>query len=372
MLLFLLTACTDLQACIVDNMSPEYEAAELVVESKELKLHKVLEGFPEVTDIQFLPKGDGLALVTQKNGKLSLVNLSKSVESKLLGEISVRTQSEMGLLSVAIPKTFDKKGIIYLHLNPTDGERRTQVSEWELDIQKPSLERKRIIFETYQPYANHDGGQILLGEDGHLYLGLGDGGWRNDPLEAGQDKTNELGSILRFKLDQKDFIPPDNPFVKEEGANPYIWVYGLRNPWKYSFLPDGRLIIADVGQNKYEEISIAEKGDNLGWNIKEAKHCFAKDPCDVKGLVEPIFEYDHSLGSSITGGYVMSADGSKLDGKYIFGDFVTGRIWALDWKTGEAEQLLSSGINISTFGRNEKGEIFVADYGRGDIYRLGY
>lgn len=371
MWLFLLVGCTDLQAYITDNMSPEYEVQELVVESREIKLHKVLEGFPELTDIQFLPSRKGLALITQKNGRLSLVDLSKNTEPKLLGEIPVRTQSELGLLSVGIPKDFDKKGLIYLHLNPEGGDRRTELSEWFLDIEKPHLERKQIIFQTPQPYANHDGGQILFDGQGHLYLGLGDGGWRNDPLDAGQDKTSELGTILRFKLDEKDFIPPDNPFLHEKGKSPYIWVYGLRNPWKFSFLPDGRLIIADVGQNKYEEISIAEKGDNLGWNIKEGKHCFAKDPCEMKNLVDPIFEYDHNIGSSITGGYVIQ-DGSKLDGSYIFGDFVTGRIWALDLKTETAEELLSSGMNISTFGRNEKGEIFVADYGRGDIYRLGY
>ena len=113
------------------------------------------------------------------------------------------------------------------------------------------------------------------------------------------------------------------------------------------------------------------KATILGWNIKEASHCFSEDSCEQKGFVEPIFEYDHTLGTSITGGYVAQ-DGTKLDGKYIFGDFVTGRIWSLDWKTGTTEELLQSGINISTFGRNNKGEIFVADYGRGDIYRLGF
>lgn len=372
MFFLLLSACTDLEACIMETMPLSYDAPELVVESKEIQLHKVLEGFPQVTDIQFFPKETNLVLIAQKEGQLSLMNLSDSHISKRLIEIPVRTAVELGLLGVAIPPDFKENGSIYLHFNPKEGERRTEVSEWTLDIEKGTLEKKRILFELKQPYPNHNGGQLLFGEDGHLYLGLGDGGWRNDPLESGQDKKTALGTILRFQVDKDDLIPADNPFIKEEGANPYIWVYGLRNPWRFSFLPDGNLIIADVGQDKYEEVSIAKKGDNLGWKTKEAMHCFEAESCDATGLVEPIFEYDHSLGASITGGYVVQ-DGSVFDGQYIFGDFTTGRIWALDWqKTEPAQEILMSGLNISTFGRNAAGQVFVGDFGKGVIYRLGF
>ena len=372
MLFLFLSACTDLQACLMETVPLSYETPELVVESVEIQLYKVLEGFPQVTDIQFLPKEKDLAVIAQKEGKLSFVDLSDPSKSKLLVEIPVRTKVELGILGIAIPADFKEKGSIYLHFNPKEGERRTEISEWTLDIQAGSLEKKRILFELPQPYPNHNGGQLLFGSDGHLYLGLGDGGWRNDPLKSGQDKTTALGAILRFQVDKEDLIPADNPFVKEEGANPYIWVYGLRNPWRFSFLPDGNLIIADVGQNKYEEVSIAQKGDNLGWKIKEATHCFEAESCDSTGLVEPIFEYDHSLGASITGGYVVQ-DGSVFNDQYIFGDFTSGRIWALDWQKREpAQEILMSGLNISTFGRNEAGQIFVGDFGQGDIYRLDF
>ena len=160
----------------------------------------------------------------------------------------------------------------------------------------------------------------------------------------------------------------NNPFVGNSAFDDRIYVYGLRNPWRFSFDAFGELIIADVGQNEYEEISFAKAGDNLGWNQYEGKHCFVSS-CTLKDHKLPIWEYDHQQGTSITGGYVSKTTASSLVGKYIVGDFTSGRIWSLS-REGQATELGVYPILISTFGRDEQGSIYVADFGKGNIFRL--
>ena len=233
---------------------------------------------------------------------------------------------------------------------------------------------------VFQPYANHDAGQLAFGPDGMLYIGWGDGGFRNDPKGSGQDRQTMLGAMLRVDIDNPDGgraygIPADNPFVNDAGTLDEIYAIGLRNPWRYSFAPDGRLVVADVGQDLWEEVSIVPAGGNLGWNLREGFHCFPPGgscPSD-EPLVEPIYEYGRDDGNSITGGFVDTSGDEKLNGLYVFGDFVTGRLWAIDLPesgTATPRALGRWPILPSTFGQDTQGRVYVADFGSGTIYRI--
>ena len=233
----------------------------------------------------------------------------------------------------------------------------------------------RPILSVGQPYQNHNAGQLAFGPDGMLYIALGDGGWHYDPRGHGQNLGTLLGSMLRVDVNAaKGYaVPPDNPFVDREGARPEIWAYGLRNPWRFSFASDGRLLVADVGQNNFEEVNVVQKGDNLGWKTREARHCFdPNEDCATEGLVDPIFEYPRELGLSVTGGYEYT--GSRVEilkGAYVFADFTSGHMWALklpekrEGPMADSQLLGRWPLLISAFGRDAQGELYVADWGRG-------
>jgi hypothetical protein len=227
--------------------------------------------------------------------------------------------------------------------------------------------------EVPQPYPNHNGGAIHFGQDGMLYVALGDGGWRNDPDGHGQNSITLLGSILRLNVNGESLVPQDNPFVGVPTHHDLIWVNGLRNPWKFQILSDGRLIIADVGQNEWEEISVASKGANLGWNVWEGNTCFV-DSCDTQDafgrlFTMPVHTYAHDVGQSITGGVLTRYNGASV---YLFSDFISGTLWALsDWDgTPQVQELASLGLNVSTFGVDPTGQPYVADFVGGTIYQI--
>jgi glucose/arabinose dehydrogenase len=241
-----------------------------------------------------------------------------------------------------------------------------------------------VLLEVEQPYQNHNAGQLVFGPDGMLYVGLGDGGFRDDPKGNGQNPGVLLGKMLRIDVNGSDDkapyrVPPDNPFIGKPGFRPEIWAWGLRNPWRYSFDPQGRLIVADVGQDRWEEIDIVQAGDNLGWQVREGFVCARKDPqnCEPTGMTDPFFVYGRQDGASITGGYVYS--GSRvpaLRGLYVFGDFVSGRLFALALpaeRTTRIAEPIALGhwpLLPSTFGRDANGELYVATFANGDIYRF--
>lgn len=237
-----------------------------------------------------------------------------------------------------------------------------------------------IFMVVPQPYSNHNGGNLVFGPDGYLYIGLGDGGGGGDPQENAQDPSNLLGTLLRIDVSSIDAtgayaIPPDNPFAGEEGARPEIWAYGLRNPWRFSFdrVTDD-LWAADVGQNQYEEIDLVLPGRNYGWNVMEGDHCFKPSlNCDRTGLEAPIAEYDHSDGCSVTGGYVYRGTAvPSLYGAYIFADFCSGRMWALRYDgQGEAGQTQISGFPtfITSFAEDLSGELYALSRD-GKIYKF--
>jgi glucose/arabinose dehydrogenase len=225
---------------------------------------------------------------------------------------------------------------------------------------------------------NHNGGTIIFGPDGYLYVGLGDGGFGGDPQKNGQNLGTVLGKILRIDVDNRDeglayAIPKDNPFVGREGARGEIWAYGIRNIWRMAFDPKtGLLWAGDVGQNIWEEIDVIVKGGNYGWNLREGMHPYVDAKTDAKGsearpdLIEPIWEYHHDVGKSITGGNVYRGKSApELEGGYLYADFVSGQIWAL-WYDAQAKRvtanrsLVTGSTPVLTFGEDDAGETYYA------------
>jgi hypothetical protein len=258
-----------------------------------------------------------------------------------------------------------------------------------------------ILLTIAQPYNNHNGGALRFGPDGYLYIGMGDGGSGNDPQNYAQNLTSLLGKMLRIDVNVTNGatpygIPPDNPFANAPptGARPEIWAYGLRNPWRFSFdRVAGHLFIGDVGQNVREEIDFvpagAAGGINFGWRVMEGTRCTnlgGGPPCNDPGLTPPIVEYDHGKGCSVTGGYLYRgggvqalmpagppAAGQRFEGVYLYGDFCTGTIWRLSATAAGGVSnsvLLSSGLQITAFGEDEAGELYVADARAAKIYKF--
>lgn len=384
---FGLAGCNDARRALVRWFSPNYEAATTtagaVTAPLTVRLLPFAQDFAQITDIQPLPGTEAL-LVAQKTGELFWLDPLQN-RRRLLYRFDVLTDSEQGLLGVAPHPTFAVNGRLFANVTQRSGN--VDVSRvLELHTSTPAdlgggaeLRVVRRIYEVVQPYPNHNAGQLAFGPDGMLYVGWGDGGWRGDPHGHGQNPATPLGSMLRLDVDAPaPHIPPDNPVWPQPGALPETWAIGLRNPWRFSFAPDGRLIVADVGQDAWEEISLVSAGDNLGWNVREGRHCYpAKAVCSTAGFVDPIHEYNHDQGRSITGGYVYTGTAiPALRGKYIFGDFITGRLWALTLPPvgatapTEVYDLGATGLLISTFGRLANGELLVADFGSGRILML--
>jgi len=286
----------------------------------------------------------------------------------------VRLGDELGLLGLAFHPRYPTNGRFFVNYTRNGPEGlETVIAEYAVSPTDPNLalrDSERILLRFRQPFVNHNGGMLAFGPDGFLYIGTGDGGSGGDPQGNGQNVETFLGKILRIDVDSGApySSPPDNPFVGQRGHDE-IWAYGLRNPWRFSFdRATGRLFAGDVGQVTREEIDIITRGRNYGWNIMEGTLCFLPSVnCNRTGLTLPIHDYGRSLGSSVTGGYVYRGRAApSLTGKYIFGDFGSGRLFALTEISGgqwEAEELLATGFNISSFGEDSSGELYVLDYG---------
>ncbi len=341
-----------------------------------IDLVPVATGLLQPTDIQFEP-GTGVMLVLEKKGKLRWFHAG---DEGTVIELEVRYASEEGLLGLAFHPRYEDNHLLYMNLViEEDGNDLSVIEEFAAvdgDIRLGLLPTRRIL-QQIQPYQNHDAGQLQFGPDGMLYIGWGDGGFRADPRENAQDPSTWLGSMLRVDVDRPSGeraygIPPDNPFVDHAKWKPETWAHGLRNPWRFSFTPDGRLVAADVGQDLYEEITFVPRGANLGWDVWEGAHCFEpQDDCPSEGFTAPLYEYGRDDGNSITGGYTHRGESFvELNDLWIFGDFVRGKLWAIDLDTAEVTALGRWPILPSTFGRDAAGEVYVADYGGGTIYRI--
>ncbi len=283
--------------------------------------------------------------------------------------------SETGLLGMAFHPDFANSPYIYLNYTADEGQLETRISRFTVDSNgdiDPDSEVLLLHFD--QPFENHNGGQVAFGPDGFLYIGAGDGGLYGDPLGAGQDTELLLAKILRIDVDNGSpyAIPADNPFADGDGGAPEVYAWGLRNPWRFSFdTADGTLWVADVGQDAWEEIDRVELGGNYGWNEKEGTHCYLDDDCDDPAYIDPVAEYSHDEGYSVTGGFVWHSDRiPSLDGSYLYADFGTGHFWRIDGSENVEKIIDSSGLNVSTFAQGADGEVYALDYGTGRIYHF--
>jgi quinoprotein glucose dehydrogenase len=290
------------------------------------------------------------------------------------------TENEEGFLGMAFHPKFKENGEFFVYYTSREAPHLSVISRFRVSKDNPNqadAKSEEELLRIPQPFWNHNGGTIAFGPDGMLYIALGDGGKGGDPLKAGQDKSTILGKLLRIDVDHKDeglnyAIPKDNPFVGEKGARGEIWAYGFRNPWRHAFDREtGLLWLADVGQDKWEEIDIVTKGGNYGWNIREGLHNFAgKSDETPQGMIDPIWEYNHILGKSITGGNVYRGKQvPQLVGKYLYGDYVGKQIWALDYDT-QAKKVVANyriaggenpPLDIVSFGEDENGEAYLLE-----------
>ncbi len=287
--------------------------------------------------------------------------------------------SESGLLGMAFHPDFKNNRRVIMSYTRSGSPLVSYISRFSSADGGASLDpgSEQVLLTVAQPYSNHNGGQVAFGPDGYLYIGLGDGGSGGDPDGNGQDVNTLLGAMLRIDVDSGTpyAIPNDNPFA-QGGGRAEIYAWGLRNPWRWSFDRDtGDLWLGDVGQNQWEEVDRVGLGGNYGWNIREGAHCYGGGSCSTVGLIDPVAEYSHSEGCSVTGGYVYRGTSIPgLNGVYVYGDFCSGRIWGLveDAQAGLVPELLvDSDFSISAFGQGQDGELYVLHFAAdGAIYRL--
>jgi uncharacterized repeat protein (TIGR03806 family) len=351
----------------------------------EMQLRRVFNQllFTQPVFLTHAHDGSDRIFVIERGGIIHVFpNRENVTEKKIFLDISSSVNSgpsEAGLLSMAFHPHFPDTSKFYIYY--THGSLISRVSEFQVSASNPDSADKtseRVLFDLSQPYNNHNGGQIEFGPDGYLYIGLGDGGSGGDPLNSGQNPSTLLGSILRIDVNPSDSlaytIPEDNPFNDNQyGWREEVWAYGLRNPWRFSFdRLNGDLWAGDVGQDAWEEVDLIHKGKNYGWRIMEGFHCYnPPSGCDTTGLTLPLVEYNHSVGYSITGGYVYRGDRlERLKGIYLYGDYGTRKIWGVKYENGqilENKIIAESPANITSFGEDEAGGVYIVGY-NGNIY----
>ena len=345
--------------------------------------------FVDPVGIHHAGDGSNRLFIVEQQGRIKVFNNdSNTTNSQTFLDIrSIVDQdggyTEEGLLGLAFHPNYSENG--YFYVNYTDyGPKRNVIARYSVDPDNPNEAdyfSSEVILEVNQPYNNHNGGQMEFGSDGYLYISFGDGGSAGDPQDNGQDLSTLLSTIVRIDVDSQSngmnySIPNTNPFVNTQNARPEIYAYGLRNVWRFSFDPETELLwAADVGQNAWEEIDIIYPGLNYGWNEMEASYCYPPgSDCNADEFELPIWEYELYVDGvcSVTGGYVYrGSEIFTLRGKYIYGDWCTGDIWALQPTNNQGyinEDVIRTNINITSFGVDENNELFFCGGQR--LYKL--
>jgi glucose/arabinose dehydrogenase len=354
-----------------------------------------LPSLSRVTEMTIAPDGSDRIFLTEQNGKIYFFHNTPAVSTeKIFLDLSgtvTQNGSETGLLGIAFHPNFKTNGYFYVNYTSSPGGQLTSfISRFKVNPSNSDTvfrTTEQILITLPQPYSNHNGGHLAFGADGYLYASFGDGGSGGDPQNRAQNLDSLFGKILRIDVDHEAnglhyAIPSDNPFASNSGTTrKEIYAYGLRNTWKFSFdRTSGRLWAGDVGQNVYEEVDTISKGGNYGWRIMEGFHCYPPGifNCDSSGLIPPLWEYPHQDGDvSITGGYVYRGNSiPSLKGKYIYGDYGSGRVWALTYEgvSPATTKLLidraTPALNLSTFGEDQNKEIYFISFPQAKLYRL--
>jgi glucose/arabinose dehydrogenase len=362
-------------------------AQEAVPNPDSTRLVEVASGFRRPLYVANAGDGSGRLFVVEQGGRIFVVEDGQRLETPFLDLTQLVSRdanqsgyTERGLLGLAFHPDYENNGQFFVNYTDLNGD--TVIARYNVSADDPNVadpDSAVTLLTHDQPFANHNGGQLAFGPDGYLYIGLGDGGSGGDPQNNAQNLSNLLGKILRIDVDTEPYtIPADNPFVDSADAAPEIWVYGLRNPWRFSFDSEtGDLYVGDVGQNMWEEVNYLPSGtpggENLGWRIYEGLHPYSGEEAPAD-LVMPVAEYDHSKGVSITSGYVYRGQSiPDLQGVFLYGDFGYGTIWYLyqddsgTWQNGVYKN--NTGLTISSFGVDEAGELYVVNYG-GSLLRF--
>ncbi len=334
--------------------------------AQQLALERVTSGLQSPTSI--VSAGDTRLFITNQRGQIVIWDGTRLLPQPFLDIQSlVSCCGERGLLSVAFHPDYRANGLFYIDYTDVNGDITVARYDVSSDPNRADPNSAHILFTImHRDYGNHNGGQLQFGPDGFLYAGTGDGGGGGDPLGNGQNPKSFLAKLLRID-------------VNASNPQPQIWAMGLRNPWRFSFdRATGELWIADVGQDNYEEVDVAPAGDrggeNYGLNIMEGMHCY-RSPCTPPAnYTPPVVEYDHSNNAcSISGGYVYRGTRfPRLTGTYVYGDYCIGNVWGVTRQNGTfvKRELLAVKMAISTFGEDADGELYVADYDAGVIYRI--
>jgi glucose/arabinose dehydrogenase len=349
----------------------------------EIVLQRIVSGLDHPTSI--VHAGDSRLFITQQTGRIVIYDGTRILPQPFLDITSlISCCEERGLLSVAFHPHYRDNGLFFI--NYTNGAGNTVIARYKVSATDPNRAdpaSARILLTIEQPFSNHNGGELQFGPDGYLYIGMGDGGSGGDPGNRAQSLNTLLGKLLRIDIDGTNTyrVPSSNPFVNRAGALPEIWAYGFRNPWRFSFdRVSGDLWIGDVGQNAYEEVDLQRVnsigGENYGWHAMEGFHCFTPATnCNDGTMTLPLLEYSHADSScSITGGYrYRGTQWPRLYGVYFYADLCTGKIWGASPDTNgvfSSRLLTDTTLEITTFGEDANGELYLADYQGGVLYAV--
>jgi len=381
---------------------------ELAESQTGLRTIQYASGFSAPVAIVQDPTNAAVQFVVEQGGRIRTVQAGQVLPADFLDlRSAISSGGERGLLGLALAPDYATSGRFFV--NFTDRAGNTVIARFRRSA-NPFVADSASRFDLQvggarfipQPFANHNGGNLVFGPDGYLYVGLGDGGSGNDPQHRAQNPAELLGKMLRINVNVPDgntigyAVPPDNPFPAGNalGARPEIWAFGLRNPWRYSFDDPalggtGALVIGDVGQDAFEEIDYEPRGQggrNYGWRNREGAHDGVTSlPPAYLPLTDPIFEYGRTQGQSVSGGFVYrgTALGPAYVGRYFFADFISGRVWSLALSIGGTGEATASGLiehtaelggtalgNISSFGVDSGGELFILNYSAGEVRRI--
>jgi glucose/arabinose dehydrogenase len=346
-----------------------------------IRLQRVADGLESPVHLT-APAGDARLFIVEQPGRIRIVENGSLLSTPFLDIRSkVSSGGERGLLSVAFHPQYAQNGAFFVNYTDVQGDTRVERYRVSGNRNVADPASAELVIAIDQPFSNHNGGQLAFGPDGKLYIGMGDGGGGGDPQETGQDPTKLLGKLLRLDVDaaRPYAIPAGNPYAGRTDGRPEIWALGMRNPWRFSFdRTAGLLYVADVGQNRLEEVNVVpavQAGVNYGWDVMEGTDCFEPSSgCNQGGLTLPVVTYTHSDGCSVTGGFVYRGqDIPSLRGHYFYADYCSGWIRSFRYADGQVADASSWELenvgNVSSFGEDGRGELYVISHG-GGVYKI--